>query len=109
MSLRWKARWAAALGIACAALTGCQTYPAGYGGMTLPSPHYLKHYPQYFAPDPNFPLQRELDSMQDPAALARPGAPLPGVAPLPPPIPVPPPVPANPVPNPGAERGVPVM
>ena len=32
-------------------LSGCQTYT---GGMTLPSPHYLKHYPQYFAPDPAF-------------------------------------------------------
>ena len=62
-----------AVTLGCVALTGCQTYPAGFGGMTLPSPHYLKHYPQYFSPDPPFPLQRELDSMQDPEGLLRAG------------------------------------
>jgi hypothetical protein len=30
------------------------------GGMTLPSPRYLEHYPEYFPPDPSFPLPREL-------------------------------------------------
>lgn len=49
-------------------LSGCQTY---FGGMTLPSPHYLKHSPQYFPPDPTFPLQREADSMTAPEATAR--------------------------------------
>lgn len=53
---------------AAVAASGCQTY---FGGMTLPSPHYLKHPPQYFTPDPPFPLQRELDSMTDPDAAAR--------------------------------------
>lgn len=42
-------------------LTGCQTQLAG---MTLPSGHYLKHRPQYFPPDPSFPLSRELATMQ---------------------------------------------
>lgn len=55
---------------AITALSGCQTY---YGGMTLPSPHYLKHPPQYFPPDPSFPLQREVDSMQDPDGALRRG------------------------------------
>lgn len=78
------------------AVTGCQTYPAGFGGMTLPSPHYLKHYPQYFPPDPPFPLQRELDSMQDPdGAIRRGGQALPGPAPLPAPGAVAPPLPKN--------------
>jgi hypothetical protein len=31
-------------------------------GMTLPSLRYLEHYPQYFSPDPSFPLPRELSS-----------------------------------------------
>jgi hypothetical protein len=31
-----------------------------YGGMTLPSPRYLEHHPQYFPPDPAHPLPREL-------------------------------------------------
>ena len=66
---RWMVRGMAGLGVAVTSLTGCQTYPAGFGGMTLPSPHYLKHYPQYFPPDPPFPLQRELDSMQNAEGL----------------------------------------
>lgn len=82
-------------GLTVAAATGCQTYPAGFGGMTLPTPHYLKHYPQYQPPDDPFPLQRELDSMQDPDALLRqaPGA---AVAPLPAPVAPVAPIPAPP-------------
>jgi hypothetical protein len=53
-----------------AGLSGCQTYT---GGMTLPSPHYLNHYPTYFPPDPPFPLQRERDSMLDPTGELRRG------------------------------------
>jgi hypothetical protein len=41
------------------------------GGMTLPSPRYLEHYPQYFAPDPAFPLPRELACQEDPEGAAR--------------------------------------
>ncbi len=59
---------ACSLGSAVALVSGCQTH---FGGMTLPSPHYLKHPPQYFIPDPDFPLQRELDSMMDPDGAAR--------------------------------------
>jgi hypothetical protein len=59
-----------ALSLTCGilAVSGCQT---NKDGMTLPSPHYLKHPPQYFPPDPTFPLQRELDSMTDPDGTAR--------------------------------------
>lgn len=92
----------AALGFAglAAGVTGCQTYPAGFGGLTLPSPHYLKHYPQYFPPDPQFPLQRELDSMQDPGGPAIRGIPgaVPGVLPAPPGV-LPPPAPFGPAPG----------
>ena len=63
------------------AATGCQTWVAG---MTLPSPHYLEHQPQYFAPSPPFPLSRELAQQE-----ATWGAPLPGA---PAPVPVPQPV-----------------
>lgn len=42
--------------------TGCQTY---FAGQTLPSGRYLDHYPQYFQRDPDFPLQKELNSMLD--------------------------------------------
>jgi hypothetical protein len=37
--------------------------PTATTGMTPPSGRYLQHYPQYFPPDPAFPLQRELDEM----------------------------------------------
>ena len=60
-------------------LAGCQTQVAG---MTLPSPRYLEHYPQYFAPDPSFPLPRELATQTDPAGLAAGGL-VPGVGPAP--------------------------
>ncbi len=52
--LRWMA---AALGL-CAALsvTGCQV---DVGGQTLPSPYYMSDDVQYFAPGPEFKLERE--------------------------------------------------
>ncbi len=105
------AKGTAALGVGMAALAGCQTYPAGFGGMTLPSPHYLKHQPQYFPPDPAFPLQREINAMQDPEGLGRAGvggplaAPAPGpqgqVTPALPPVMTPP---ATPPAAPGTGR-----
>jgi len=70
----------AALGTGVVGAAGCQTPPAGFGGMTLPSGRYLQHPPQYFPPDPVFPLQNELNSMQDPEGLTRRGG---GVAPAP--------------------------
>lgn len=93
--------------LGCVALTGCQTYPAGFGGMTLPSPHHLKHYPQYFSPPPPFPLQRELDSMQDPEGLMRAGGRTGNAALSPlPPISQPQPVPAQPAAQPAAQPGM---
>jgi hypothetical protein len=83
---RWHCLGLAGLGLGLAAATGCQTNVAG---MTLPSGHYLQHPPQYFAPSPAFPLQRELAAME--AAEGQAAVP-PGAAPLPPPAPVPPPV-----------------
>ena len=59
---RWLAMLVAALGLGT---TGCQTW---FGGMTLPSGRYLQHYPQYFSPDPQHPLPRELASQEDPTA-----------------------------------------
>ena len=67
---RWTASVTALLGLALSCATGCQTV---MGGMTLPSGRYLEHYPQYFAPDPAFPLPRELASQEDPEGAARRG------------------------------------
>jgi hypothetical protein len=66
------------------------TKEAMEGGMTLPSGRYLDHYPQYFPPDPQHPLPRELAGQEDPVgatelAAQRAGIPIkplttPGVA-----------------------------
>jgi len=87
---RWLVRCLAGL-LMLSGLGGCQTY---FGGMTLPSGHYLKHYPQYFPPDPPFPLQRERDSMLDPEGAIRKGNQIPGIPGQPPAGGVPAPVPA---------------
>jgi hypothetical protein len=70
---------AVALGVAL--LSGCLTWTAG---MTLPSPHYLEHPPQYFPPSPVFPLPNELAQQERQMA----GPPPVPVNQLPPPVPV---------------------
>ncbi len=62
----------AGLGLAFAALAGCQTY---FGGMTLPSPRYLEHPPSYAPDSPPYPFARELSSIQAQGAQAEAGAP----------------------------------
>ncbi len=64
---RWGGTLLAGLGVALTALSGCQTWK---DGMTLPSPAYLEHPPQYFAPSPAFPLTRELAAQERAAAAA---------------------------------------
>lgn len=73
---------AVGLGLVLAAGSGCQTWVPG-AALTLPSPHYLEHPPQYIPPSPHFPLARELASQE--ATWAQPVGP--GAAvPLPPPV-----------------------
>jgi hypothetical protein len=79
----WLAGITSLLVVVLMGLTGCQTY---YGGMTLPSGRYLNHYPQYFSPDPSFPLPREMADMEDPEGAAR-RAGVGGAAPAAPPAP----------------------
>lgn len=79
---RWRGLRRSSLGLALLALCGCQTWMAG---MTLPSPEYLRHPPQYIPPSPPFPLPRELASQEAAAA-----APIVGAAPA---VPLPPPLP----------------
>jgi hypothetical protein len=66
-----------------ALMTGCQAYVAG---MTLPSPRYLEQRPQYFIPEPDFPLPKEQAYQLEVAEMsAMPGrANGNGVAPVPP-------------------------
>jgi hypothetical protein len=75
----------AALGLALAALGGCQTWLPSTG-QTLPSPHYLQHPPQYFPPSPDFRHPKEQATLE-----AQAGAPVPGAGNLlPPPQQLPP-------------------
>ena len=93
----------AALSLGLGTLSGCQTW---FAGMTLPSPHYLEHPPQYFPPSPPYPLPRELATQEATYAAPVPGGavpagPLPAPIPAPPqqampaPVPLPPPTPAQ--------------
>jgi hypothetical protein len=96
---------------------GC--YQTWMGGMTLPSAHYLKDRAEYFTPIPDFPLPRELATMQRQAseagyyeapsgrALGGAGAPTPppGAAPAPPPPPAPAPGVPGVQPPPGGMGG----
>jgi hypothetical protein len=77
-------------------------FGAASGSMTLPSPRYLNHVPQYVAPEPAFPLPRELvvqpttPTVSYPMPLGQPVPPLsttpvpvmPVAFPPPPPVPV---------------------
>ena len=76
---RWPWLPMAALGLMLAAQAGCQTW-VPTAGVTLPSPAYLEHPPQYIPPSLLFPLPREEATME--AIAARPA----GAAVLPPPV-----------------------
>lgn len=91
---RWQCLGMAGIGLALAGVAGCQTHVAG---MTLPSGHYLEHRPQYFPPDPDFPLQRELNTQLTQHAATAAAAPT-IAGPLPPPVA---PGPGAPLPAPG--------
>ena len=65
-----RGRLLAGFGLALAALAGCQTQ---YGGMTVPSGHYLDHPPSYAPESPFYPFAREAASMQSQQAQAEAG------------------------------------
>ena len=50
-------------GLGLAMLSGCQTW-VPEAGLTLPSPFYLKHNPQYIPKSEPYPLPKELDSTE---------------------------------------------
>jgi hypothetical protein len=51
-------------GLGLGLLSGCQTYVAE-ASLTLPSPHYLSHPPQYIPPSDGVPLPKETNSLAD--------------------------------------------
>jgi len=56
--------WGLVVAAGLTATTGCQTwFPEA--GLTLPTGHYLRHAPQYFPPSPDFPLTRELTTLEE--------------------------------------------
>ena len=62
-------KWILMSGLGLALLSGCQTWVPEIA-MTLPSPNYLKHPPQYIPPSPDYPLSRELATLEAAAAAA---------------------------------------
>jgi len=63
-------KWAlltAVAGALLGALSGCQTWVPD-AGLTLPSPDYLRHAPQYIPPSPPFPLPNELSNLEEASA-----------------------------------------
>ncbi len=56
-------------GLSLSLLSGCQTYVME-AGITVPSPHYLRHPPQYFPPSDPYPLSKELRSLEEAAKRA---------------------------------------
>jgi hypothetical protein len=61
MTMRRRWGWVGLAGLVVAGAVGCQTWTSG---MTLPSPDYMDHAPQYIPEGPHFPLSRELGRMQ---------------------------------------------
>jgi hypothetical protein len=82
---RWPCLSAAGLGLVLAAQTGCQTW-LPEAALTLPSPHYLEHPPQFIPRSPAFPFIREEATQLAISARAE-GAVGPVVAPPPAPVP----------------------
>jgi hypothetical protein len=71
-TVRWAHISKAMLTLALVCGLGCQTWE---GGMTLPSPHYLKDSPDYIPRKSAFDLPNELRQMQQnavPGAVATP-------------------------------------
>jgi hypothetical protein len=63
-------RWqvvTAGIGLGLATASGCQTW-VPQAGLTLPTPRYLNHQPQFIPPSPQFPLPKELASQEEAAA-----------------------------------------
>lgn len=52
--------------------SGCQTW-LPEAGLTLPTPDYLEHPPQYIPRSPGFRLSRELTSLENAAAAQQTG------------------------------------
>jgi hypothetical protein len=95
---RWRWLGVTGLGLAFLGSAGCQTYIPGMS-LTLPSPRYLEHPPQYIRPDDDFQLSRELATQEAQNAAA--GAALVPGAVGPAPLGVVPGVPAQNIPGAG--------
>jgi hypothetical protein len=75
MKTNCRGQWLGCAGLLLALASGCQTWVPDIG-MTLPSPNYLKHQPQYIPPSPPYPLARELASLEEAAAAQQNGPPV---------------------------------
>jgi hypothetical protein len=78
MKTKLRDAWLLAAGFGLVSLSGCQTW-VPEAGLTLPSPEYLRHQPQFFPPSPPYPLPRELQSLEEAAARQAANPPRPAV------------------------------
>ena len=76
--------WLVWAGLGLGLVSGCQTW-VPEAGLTLPSGHYLQHFPTYIPPSPPFPLPREVAGLEEAAAQQIPNPPraagVPGMGP----------------------------
>jgi hypothetical protein len=80
MRTKGRSAWVLWAGLGLAALSGCQTW-VPEAGMTLPTGHYLQHFPTYIPPSPPFPLLRETASLEEAAAQQAANPPRPAIGP----------------------------
>jgi hypothetical protein len=74
--------WLAGLGLGV--ISGCQTW-LPEAGLTLPTGHYLAHFPTFIPPSPPYPLPRETASLEEAAAQQTANPPRPAAGPFGPP------------------------
>jgi hypothetical protein len=80
MSAKRRTGWLLLAGLGLGLLNGCQTW-VPEACLTLPSPNYLRHFPQYIPPSPAYPLTNELRSLEEAAAQQAGNPPRPGLPP----------------------------
>ena len=64
MKMRQKSALLVLAGLCATLISGCQTW-VPEAGITVPSPNYLRHFPQYIPPSDPYPLPKELRSLEE--------------------------------------------
>ncbi len=67
MRTKRRSAWVLWAGLGLGVMSGCQTW-VPEAGLTLPTGHYLQHFPTYIPPSPPYPLPRETASLEQASA-----------------------------------------